>query len=128
VKLLLDTCTFLWVLGDDPALSPTARAAFTTPENEVYLSPVSTWEILLKHGLGRIELPAPADRFLTRQRELHGIQPLPLDEEAVMQLPKLPALHKDPFDRMLVCQAIAHGLVVLTPDQAISRYPVRVHW
>ena len=116
------------MLNDDPALSPEARAAFAAPDNEVYLSPVSTWEILVKHGLGRIEMPTPADRFLTRQREAHGIQSLPLDEASVMQLPRLPALHKDPFDRMLVCQAIAHSLVLLTPDEAISRYPVRVHW
>lgn len=128
MRLLLDTCTFLWVLGDDAALSPAARAAFTAPDNEVYLSPVSAWEILVKHKLGRIDLPAPIDRFLTQQREAHGIQPLPLDEDSVMQLPKLPVHHKDPFDRMLVCQAIAHSLVVLTPDAAISRYPIRVLW
>jgi PIN domain nuclease of toxin-antitoxin system len=128
VNLLLDTCTFLWILGDDPALSRTARDAFRDPANEVFLSAVSVWEILIKHRLGRLPLPDPVGAFIQEQRERHEIAALVLDEEAVLQLPRLPDHHRDPFDRMLVCQSIAHGFALLTPDQAIRQYPVRTLW
>lgn len=128
MKLLLDTCTFLWIISDDPALSEEARAAFSDPANEVYLSSVSVWEIAVKHALKRLPLPEAPDRFIPAQRTRHAIQSLPLEEEAVLQLSRLPERHRDPFDRMLVCQAIAHGLVVLTPDEAIRQYPVRTVW
>jgi PIN domain nuclease of toxin-antitoxin system len=130
VKLLLDSCTFLWLIWDEPELSHEARLRIADPRNEVYLSAISLWEILLKHQAGRLALPKPIDpeRFYIEQREAHRIAPLPLAEEAVVQMVKLPALHRDPFDRMLICQAIAHGLVVCTPDRAIQQYPVRTLW
>jgi len=128
VKLLLDTCTFLWIIADDPQLSGSARQLFSTPGNEVYLSAASVWEILVKHQLGRLPLPEPAHQFIPHQRAAHRIDPLPLDEEAALQIARLPDHHKDPFDRMLICQAIAHGLTLLTPDADIARYPVRTAW
>ncbi len=128
MKFLLDTCTFLWVISDDPALSEENRSAFSDPANEVFLSAVSVWEILIKHTLGRLPLPEPPQRFIPDQRSRHGIQALALDEDAVLQLSRLPEYHKDPFDRMLVCQAIAHGLILITPDEAIRQYPVRTTW
>jgi PIN domain nuclease of toxin-antitoxin system len=128
VRLLLDTSTFLWVINDASELSPKARDSFVDPENEIYLSSVSAWEIAIKHGLGRLPLPEPPDRFIPAQRKQHGIDALQLDEEAALHLIRLPVLHKDPFDRMLVCQAIVHHLVVLTPDDLITQYPVRSIW
>jgi len=128
MRLLLDTCAFLWIAGDAAALSPHARMLFRDPANEVFLSAVSGWEIAVKHGLGRLVLPAAPERFVPDQREAHGIEALALDEESVLQVTRLPELHRDPFDRMLVCQAIAHGLVILTPDPLIARYPVRTIW
>lgn len=128
MNLLLDTCTFLWIVAGSDGLSKQSRELFADPENEVYLSSVSTWEIVVKHGLGRLPLPETPQKFIPKYRELHGIQPLPLDESAVLQLPLLPDRHKDPFDRMLICQAIAHGLAILTPDSQISQYPVRTVW
>ncbi|MDE2088968.1 MAG: type II toxin-antitoxin system VapC family toxin [Gammaproteobacteria bacterium] len=128
MKLLLDTCTFLWIISDDRALSDPARGAYADPANEIYLSAVSVWEIMVKHALGRLPLPEPPYRFIPNQRERHLVEGLPLDEESVLQLDKLPRLHKDSFDRMLVCQAIAHGLVVVTPDEAIRQYPLRTLW
>lgn len=101
---------------------------FSDPANEVYLSPVSAWEITIKHLRGRLPLPEPPQRFVPAQRKAHGIGTFPLDEEAVLHLSRLPAHHKDPFDRMLICQAIAHGLTILTPDPLITRYPVRTAW
>ena len=110
------------------ALSPRARAAIVDPGNEVFLSSVSTWEIAVKTALGRLALPEPVDRFVPTERERHGVDSLPLDEDSVLHLSRLPALHRDPFDRLLICQAIAHGLVVVTPDQDIRQYPLRTLW
>jgi len=128
VKLLLDTCTFLWFNADASALSPRAKAMCLDSENELYLSVISAWEITLKHMAGRLLLPEPADQYVPSRRKANGIISLELSEETVLQLPKLPPLHGDPFDRMLVCQAIVHGLAILTPDEWITRYPVRVMW
>ena len=128
MKLILDTCTFLWITIDDRRLSDNARVAFLDEENEVYLSSVSTWEIAIKHKLGKLTLPDPPDRFIPNQRSRHQIDPLPLDEISTLQLIRLPELHKDPFDRMLICQAIANGAVIVTPDQQIAQYPIRSLW
>ena len=128
MRILLDTVTFLWLVAEPDALSPRARAAIVDPGNEVFLSSVSTWEIAVKTALGRLALPEPVDRFVPTERERHGVDSLPLDEDSVLHLSRLPALHRDPFDRLLICQAIAHGLVVVTPDQDIRQYPLRTLW
>jgi len=128
MKLLLDTCTFLWVIKDAAELSDTAKVLFSDPENEIYLSSISMWEILVKYQLGRLPLPQQPEQFLIEQRKLHRIEPLPLQEEAIMQLIRLPEYHKDPFDRMLICQAITHKLAILTPDQTIKQYPIHTIW
>jgi PIN domain nuclease of toxin-antitoxin system len=128
VKLLLDTCTFLWLIGDALELSTPARKLFRDPSNEIFLSAVSAWEIIVKHKLGKLPLPQPPQEFIPPWRTRHGIEPLPLDEAAVLHLARLPDYHRDPFDRILICQAIAHGLAILTPDPLIGQYPVRVEW
>ncbi len=128
MRILLDTCTFLWVVAGDVALSDTARDLYVQPENEVHLSSVSTWEIAVKHALGRLPLPEPVDTYIPRLRREHRIDLLPLDEESTLHLGRLPRLHRDPFDRMLICQAIVHGMVLLSPDEAITQYPVRCKW
>lgn len=128
MKLLLDTCTFLWIAGQPNALSEQARSLFKDPEHEVYLSTASTWEIATKYALGRLPLPEPPERLLPRLRQRHGIASLPIDEESTTHISRLPPLHRDPFDRMLVCQAIVHGLTLLTPDPLITQYPARVVW
>lgn len=128
MNILLDTCTFLWLIHDSDELSDLARQAFTDQDNDVYLSAASCWEISVKWALGRLPLPVEPGQFLPRQREIHGIIPLPISEAAVYHLPKLPFYHKDPFDRILVCQAIEHSLVLLTPDPLITQYPVRTVW
>ena len=98
------------------------------PAHEVYVSTVSIWEISVKHHLGKLPLPQPPERFLPEQRKRHGFLSLPIDEASVLQLHRLPPLHKDPFDRLLVCQAIEHGMTLLTPDRLIAQYPVRISW
>ena len=128
MRILLDTATFLWAVSDAPEFSQEAREFFTDPDNEIYLSSVSAWEIAVKHALGKLPLPEPPARFVPLQRKQHGINPLPLDEDAALHLTRLPLLHRDPFDRMLVCQAIVHHLAILTPDELIQRYTVRTIW
>jgi PIN domain nuclease of toxin-antitoxin system len=125
---LLDTCTFLWVVAGDAALSTRAREAFVDPENEVFLSAASAWEIAVKHRLGKLPLPEAPAVFVPAQRAAHGIDPLLIEEEAALHVAKLPDLHRDPFDRMLVAQAMVGGLVMVTPDEAIRQYPVRTLW
>jgi PIN domain nuclease of toxin-antitoxin system len=127
VKLLLDTCTFLWA-GEGREVSRLARAAVRDPGNEVFLSAVSTWEISIKHDLGRMPLPDVPERYLPRLRERLGFAPLALDEASTLHLRRLPNVHKDPFDRMLICQALVHGMTIVTPDPLISQYPVMTLW
>lgn len=127
-KILLDTCTFLWLVRDDGALSSKARELIVDIDNTIFLSSVSAWEITVKHDLGRLPLADLPSIYIQNERQKHGIESLPLVEEAVAQLGKLPIYHNDPFDRMLICQAIYHGCVLLTPDHAIIRYPVNSQW
>ena len=128
MRLLFDTCTFLWWSAGARRVPKAVRSAVSDPAHEVYVSTASVWEILLKHQVGRLPLPQSPERFLREQRERHGFLSLPIDEASVLQLPRLPPLHKDPFDRMLVCQAIEHGMTLLTPDPLIAQYPVRISW
>ena len=128
MRLLLDTCTFLWVVTDPSKLSLIARDAFSDPGNAVYLSAISAWEISVKHRAGRLPLPEPPDRLIPAMRDAHGVTELPLSEAAALTEWKLPPLHRDPIDRMLVCQAIVDGLMIVTPDTAVQQYPVRTLW
>ena len=128
MKLLLDTCTFLWWCLDDRRLPATVRRSVSDPAYTVYLSASSAWEIAVKYGLGRLPLPQDPHFFVPEQRRRHGFDSLPLDEASALQLRRLPPLHKDPFDRLLICQAIEHGMTLVTPDRLVSQYPVRIAW
>lgn len=128
MKLLLDTCAFLWIIRARPQASSAAVAMFRDPENEVFLSSVSAWEIAVKHRLGKLPLGDIPVHYVPTERSKHGIASLPLGEADTLVLDKLPLLHHDPFDRMLVCQAITNQMLILTPDPLISQYPVLTRW
>jgi PIN domain nuclease of toxin-antitoxin system len=128
LRLLLDTCAFIWAGQNSPELSAAARGALLDPESELLLSVVSSWEIALKTANGKIVLTEPVDLWVPRIRSLLGVASLAIEEEAALQVGKLPLHHRDPFDRMLVAQAIVHGCVLVTPDRAIAAYPVRTLW
>jgi PIN domain nuclease of toxin-antitoxin system len=128
MKLLLDTCTFLWLAGGSAKISKAAIEAFLNPGNERYLSAASAWEIAVKHALGRLPLPGRPEVYIPRIREKSGIDTLPIDEESALYTSRLPKLHTDPFDRILVAQAVVQGMVILTPDEAIAQYAARVLW
>lgn len=130
MKLLLDTCAFIWLAAGSRKLPERVREAFSDPANDVYLSAVSAWEIGVKHGLGKLELPEQLDveGYVTEARRRHFIETLPLEEAAAFELKRLPRHHADPFDRMLIAQAIAHQMAILTPDPLIHQYPIAVRW
>ncbi|MCX8085352.1 MAG: type II toxin-antitoxin system VapC family toxin [Rhodocyclaceae bacterium] len=128
MKLLLDTCAFLWIIRGKPQASAVACALFRSPANEVFLSSVSAWEIAIKYRLGKLTLGDTPSRYIPLEREKHKIKSLPLSEADTMVLERLPPLHHDPFDRMLICQAISHQMTILTPDPLIAQYPVMTSW
>jgi PIN domain nuclease of toxin-antitoxin system len=128
MNLLLDTAVFLWLLAGDDRLSEPARSAVQDPEHRVWLSVVSLWEMSVKQKSRRLTLPRAPWSYVSTARERLGIESLALTEPAVAHLAKLPDVHRDPFDRMLVCQAIEHDLLLVTNDPIIHEYPVKTLW
>ena len=126
MKLLLDTHAFLWYITNDPRLPRHAYDAIREKSNEAYLSVVSVWEALVKFQIGKLALPEPADAYINDRRNAHRIAILPLEVEAVARLLSLPPHHRDPFDRMLICQALHHELTLVTIDSQLRRYPVGI--
>ena len=118
----------VWWVTDDPSLSDDAAGLIRDPSRRVFLSPVSVWEIVVKNALGKLPLPEDPRSLIPRLRGESGFQELTLTEKAVLQLPRLLDLHKDPFERMLLCQAIEHSLTIVTPDRDLQQYPVRTEW
>ncbi|KAB8316528.1 type II toxin-antitoxin system VapC family toxin [Tolypothrix campylonemoides VB511288] len=122
MKLLLDTHIFLWFISGSNQLSAIFRDSIQNPNNTVYLSVVSLWECIIKYQLGKLPLPESPEIYLPKQREQHRIDSLTVDEASVVQLIKLPSLHRDPFDRLLICQSLQHNLTILTADEAVMSY------
>src|SRR5690349_13092746 len=125
MRLLLDTHIFLWFISADVRLPEVIRDHIRNPDNEVYLSVISIWEAIIKHQIGRLPLPQSPEAYLPEQRERHRISSLNLDEPSVTRLTRLPLLHRDPFDRILICQALEHDLTVATIDAAICNYAIK---
>jgi PIN domain nuclease of toxin-antitoxin system len=128
VRLLLDTCTFLWIAEDSPRLSGRAADLCSDPQNSVYLSAVTAWEIAVKYELGKLGLPSRPSVFVPEARTRLGFTQLPLSESVALSLERLPKLHSDPSDRLLVCQAQIANLTIVTPDPRIRRYRVATAW
>ncbi|HEY4642961.1 MAG TPA: type II toxin-antitoxin system VapC family toxin [Thermoanaerobaculia bacterium] len=125
MRLLLDTHIFLWYIIGDPRIKPALRHAIEDCD-VAYLSVVSIWEATTKYQLGKLPPPEPPHPWLTAQRENHGIDSLPLGEAAVARLATLPMHHRDPFDRMLVCQALEDDLLLVTVDSMLHQYPAKL--
>lgn len=124
MRLLLDTHIFLWYISGDSRLSASIRDQIDDRKNEAFLSVGSFWEIVIKFELGKLPLPQQPDSYIPAQRRLHGIDSLPFEESDAQKLAGLPPHHRDPFDRMLVSQALAKGLTIVTVDPIIEKYPV----
>jgi PIN domain nuclease of toxin-antitoxin system len=122
VKLLPDTHLLLWAAGQPERLSKKARALLNAPENELFFSAASLWEVVVKRSLGRADFKVDA-RVLRRGLLDNGYSELPIGSEHTVALESLPPLHKDPFDRMLVAQAQVEGITLLTADARVAQYP-----
>ena len=121
MRLLLDTHVLLWTLSRQSPLGPRAREVITSPDNDVFVSAATVWEMAIKRALGKLTVPDNLTEAITET----GFTELPVTFFHAEQAGSLPLLHRDPFDRMLIAQAQAEGLVIATVDSNIPRYPVR---
>lgn len=121
MKLLLDTHLLLWAAGNPERLSPSARTLLNAPENNLFFSAASLWEIVIKLGLGRPDFQVDPQR-LRKMLVVHGYTELPVNADHALKVQSLPLLHRDPIDRLLLAQARAEGMVLLTADAAIAQY------
>ena len=128
MKLLLDTHTVLWSAINDPQLSQAARVALLNPSNTLYLSSATAWEIVIKHATGKLTLPDTPERFVRQAILQGGYTVLEIALDHTLAVAALPEHHKDPFDRILIAQALHEGLTVLGNDALVARYGVPMLW
>lgn len=122
MKLLLDTHIFLWLINDNPRLSDSYRQAIQNPNNEKFLSVVSIWECVIKYQIGKLNFPSSPEIYLPQERIKHLIKTLTVDENSIARLIGLPLIHKDPFDRLIMAQALEQDLIIMTEDKLILAY------
>jgi PIN domain nuclease of toxin-antitoxin system len=128
MKLLLDTHTFIWWTTDAKRLSSAASTVLADPHNQVWLSVASAWEMQIKLHVGKLTLQLPLQTLIGGQEATNGVLVLPILLSHVIQLDELPLLHRDPFDRLLVAQAIAEGCTLISVDPLIAQYSAPVLW
>ena len=128
LRLLLDTCAFLWLAAAPGNLGGGAASVIDSSDSELFLSDVSVWEICLKWQAGKILLPAPPRLWVEEQRQTWRLASIPIERTHLYRVVELPHHHRDPFDRLLVAQAIERGLTIATPDAEVAKYPVAVIW
>lgn len=122
MNALIDTADFLWLASGDEKLSAERRDFIADSGNQIFLSAISVMEIAIKHSLGKLVLPAEPASYIPALRTRHRVSPLPLYEAVPFALTSLPPIHNDPFDRILICQALTHGLLFITSDPKIHQY------
>lgn len=126
MNLLLDTNALLWCLGGQSRLGAEARRRITDPGNDVWVSAASAWEIAIKAALGRLDLDGRPRDILPREIDRAGFAPLPITIDHALAVGGLPRHHSDPFDRVLIAQAIVEGLTIVTSDRAFADYQVPI--
>ena len=124
LRVLLDTQVWLWMWGEPERLRNGARTIIEDPATELYISAVSAWEIAAKFAAGRLKLPTSADVWLSDERHRRDVTELPFSFSHAIRAGTLPPIHRDPFDRMLVAQAQAEGLVLVSADRQLAAYEV----
>ena len=124
MRILLDTHVFLWAILDDERCKGPMREAMRDGQNEIYLSVASIWEILIKSGLGKLQLPKPTASFIASEMFKNRVRQLGIQAPHLAALEHLPPLHKDPFDRMIVAQAKSDRLTIATADTTFQAYRV----
>jgi len=128
MNILLDTCSFLWMIDEVARLSPSLRSALEDGDNRIVLHQASSWEIQLKHQIGKLPLKRCPEETIRLGLELHGVEYQRLGDAEIWHLQKLPDLHRDPFDRILISYALLEGLKFASPDPQAKRYPVPIIW
>lgn len=128
MRVLLDTCAFLWFISADQALSPAAIRAISNGNNEVLLSVVSAWEISIKYRAGKLSLTVPPVQLVPRELAANDIELLGLSLSHALAVSELPIHHRDPFDRLLIAQSLAEHLPIVSPDAMFDRYGVQRLW
>jgi PIN domain nuclease of toxin-antitoxin system len=128
MRILLDTHTFLWWVADDPKLSVNAKTIIANPDNDVYFSVVSAWEIIIKVGTGKLTLSEPPETYIPSRVASNQFEILPVQMSHILRVNSLPNFHKDPFDRLLIAQSIEENLSIVTIDNLIIQYPIKSIW
>ncbi len=128
MNYLLDTNVWLWSLWEPDRIAPKAREAIADLSNAVFLSAVTSWEVSIKAAAGKLKLPEAPTSYVPRRMAQQGLRPLPVSHPHALAVFELPPHHRDPFDRMLVAQAIYEGLTLITSDRELKRYPVEILW
>lgn len=128
MRILLDTHSFLWFIGGDDELPPAAREEISTIENRVFLSVASLWEIAIKTSLGRLILGKPFEELMAEQLILNEIELLPIELGDLSLVARLPFHHRDPFDRLIIAQAVTRNLTIVGKDSEFAKYPIELFW
>lgn len=128
MKVLLDTCAFIWLVTDDPKLSELAKEIFLDTDNELLLSAVTGFEIAVKYSLGKLHLTEPPKEFIANRMQANALTELPVSMAHALALQNMPLHHKDPFDRLLVAQAMVNQIPLLSADQQLSAYAIERLW
>lgn len=128
MRLLLDTHAFLWWAGDAPGLTSRARKIIADPQNECFLSLASCWEMAIKASLEKLKLTQPVERFVTEQLHENGFRLLGIELAHVAKVESLPFHHRDPFDRLIVAQALSEKMTIVSADKTLSEYGVKRIW
>jgi PIN domain nuclease of toxin-antitoxin system len=128
MRVLVDTHTFLWALLEDKKLSQTARQILTSDSHELVFSLVSLWEVSIKIKTGKLNTLGSSCVYVHDEMESYGMELLPIRYEHILALEILPLHHKDPFDRLLIAQAMAESIPILTRDEKFPLYPVELIW
>lgn len=127
MKVLLDTSVLIWWLSEPARISSRVMAELRRQESVLMFSQMSLLEIQIKASLKKLELDFPLEE-IPELAEQSGLSPLALNNAAIFTLSKLPDVHRDPFDRLLICEAIQEGIAIVSPDKTFRRYPVKVLW
>ena len=128
MRYLLDTGIFLWSLNEPEKLNDKAQHILGNGREEIYLSAASTWEIVIKSALGKLRLPDPPDRYIPSRMTMLGLRSLHITHPHALGVSGLPHHHQDPFDRILISQALSEDMILMTSDHLFSRYSVQTLW
>ena len=128
MRVLLDTHAFLWWINDDVRLSEGAREIFSDGDNELLFSVASGWEMAIKVGMGKLTVSGSLGPYISKHLAENAVEVLPINLSHAVGVTELPDHHRDPFDRLLVSQALVEKLPILSTDPQISRYPIETLW